>query len=95
MLRSARTRALISALQERILVMDGAMGTALQARKLTPSDFGGLMFEDCYENLIFTRPDIVQDIHEEYLKAGCDIIETNTFGSTPYVLDKFGLGHLA
>ncbi|MBY0370172.1 homocysteine S-methyltransferase family protein, partial [bacterium] len=82
-------------LKKRILVIDGAMGTALQARNLTAEDFGGPEFEGCNENLVLTRPDVIRDIHESYLKAGCDIIETNTFGSTPMVLDEFALGFKA
>ena len=90
--RAARTKALIDALDKRILVLDGAMGTALQDKNLTAQDFGGIDFEGCNENLMLTRPDVIRAIHEAYLKAGCDIIETNTFGSTPIVLDEYGLG---
>jgi 5-methyltetrahydrofolate--homocysteine methyltransferase len=95
MLKSARTQALISALQARILVIDGAMGTALQAKNLTAADFGGAELDGCNENLIFTRPHIIQETHEEYLRVGCDIVETNTFSSTPLSLNKYGLAHLA
>jgi 5-methyltetrahydrofolate--homocysteine methyltransferase len=94
MLRSARTHALNTAFKERILVLDGAMGTALQSKNLTTVDFGGPDFDGCNENLVFTRPHLVQEIHEEYLKAGSDIVETNTFNSTALGLDKYGLGHL-
>ena len=68
------------------------MGTAIQDRKLKPQDFGGVDLEGCNENLVLTRPDLVQEIHEEYLAAGCDIVETNTFGGTPLVLAEYGLG---
>lgn len=68
------------------------MGTALQSRNLTAEDFGGADLEGCNENLVLTRPDIIREIHEQYLAAGCDIIETNTFGGTPLVLDEYGLG---
>jgi 5-methyltetrahydrofolate--homocysteine methyltransferase len=89
MLRSARTHALNTAFKERILVLDGAMGTALQSKNLTTVDFGGPDFDGCNENLVFTRPHLVQEIHEEYLKAGSDIVETNTFNSTALGLDKY------
>src|SRR5262245_49701915 len=82
-------------LSARILVLDGAMGTAIQQRNLTAQDFGGADLEGCNENLVLTRPDVIREIHEEYLAAGCDILETNTFGGTPFVLDEYGLGSKA
>lgn len=78
-------------LQKRILVLDGAMGTAIQNRKLTADDFGGPELEGCNEHLVLTRPDVIVSIHEDYLKAGADIVETNTFGGTPLVLAEYGL----
>jgi len=80
------------ALKERILVVDGAMGTAIQNRNLTAEDFGGAEYEGCNEYLVITKPEVIASIHEDYLKAGCDIVETNTFGGTPLVLDEYGLG---
>jgi 5-methyltetrahydrofolate--homocysteine methyltransferase len=88
---SDRTQILKELLAERILVLDGAMGTALQDRNLTADDFGGPQLEGCNENLVFTRPDVVLDIHRGYLEAGADIIETNTFGGTAIVLAEYGL----
>ena len=86
-------KALRELLTERILVLDGAMGTMLQQRQLTAQDFGGAAFEGCNENLVHTRPDVVLDIHRKYLQAGSDIIETNSFGSTPLVLAEYGLAN--
>jgi 5-methyltetrahydrofolate--homocysteine methyltransferase len=86
-----RTELLKELLAERILVLDGAMGTAIQARHLTADDFGGVQLEGCNENLVLTRPDVVLDIHRGYLEAGADIIETNTFGGTPIVLAEYAL----
>ncbi|MBI4197969.1 MAG: methionine synthase [Chloroflexi bacterium] len=83
------------ALQERILVVDGAMGTAIQALGLSAADFGGPQYEGCNEHLNLTRPDAIQGIHRGYLEAGADIIETNTFGSTPLVLAEYGLAEVA
>ena len=80
------------ALESRILVLDGAMGTAIQSRNLTEEDFGGADLDGCNEYLVITRPDVIREIHESYLKSGCDIVETNTFGGTPLVLDEYGLG---
>jgi 5-methyltetrahydrofolate--homocysteine methyltransferase len=87
--------ALRELLRERILVLDGAMGTMLQQRNLTAADFGGPHLEGCNENLVMTRPDVVLDIHRKYLEAGSDIIETDSFGGTPIVLAEYGLGDQA
>ena len=76
---------------ERILVLDGAMGTMLQQRNLSAADFGGAALEGCNENLVRTRPDVVLDIHRKYFEAGADIVETNSFGGTPLVLAEYGL----
>jgi len=78
-------------LRERILVLDGAMGTAVQARHLTAEDFGGPYLDGCNENLVLTRPDVVLDIHRGYLEVGADIVETDTFGGTGIVLAEYGL----
>ncbi len=78
-------------LAERILVLDGAMGTMLQQCELTAADFGGPALEGCNENLSKTRPDVVLDIHRKYFEAGADIVETNSFGGTPLVLAEYGL----
>ena len=82
-------------LQKRILIIDGAMGTMLQNENLTAEDFGGEELEGCNENLVLTRPDVIEKIHREYLAAGADIICTNTFGSTPLVLNEYDLGDKA
>ena len=84
-------KALQELLAQRILVLDGAMGTMLQQRDLTAADFGGPALEGCNENLVETRPDVVLDIHRKYFEAGSDIVETNSFGSTPLVLAEYGL----
>lgn len=84
-----RAAQLKRALQERILVIDGAMGTQIQANNLGPADFGGEAFEGCNEFLNITRPDVIRRIHEAYLAAGADIVETNTFGSTSLVLAEY------
>ena len=86
--RSAR---LAQELRRRILVLDGAMGTMIQARALSAADFGGPQLEGCNENLNLTRPDVITDIHAAYLDAGADLISTNTFGCAPYVLAEYGL----
>lgn len=78
-------------MKEKILILDGAMGTMLQNACLTAEDFGGEAYEGCNEMLNLTRPDLIQSIHEVYLEAGADIVETNTFGATSVVLAEYGL----
>ena len=90
-----RIDALKSSLASRILIMDGAMGTQIQARDLGPDDFGGADYEGCNEYLNITRPDVIADIHRGYLDAGADIIETNTFGATSVVLAEYDLAEHA
>ncbi|MBI4925835.1 MAG: homocysteine S-methyltransferase family protein, partial [Bdellovibrio sp.] len=67
------------------------MGTTIQNLSLNSSDFGGTLYEGCNEILSLTKPELITGIHESYLKAGCDIIETNTFGGTPLVLKEYNL----
>jgi 5-methyltetrahydrofolate--homocysteine methyltransferase len=89
--RQFRRRALEDALATRVLVLDGAMGTMLQDRRLTAADFGGHELEGCNEYLVLTRPDVILDIHRAYYDAGSDIVETNSFGGTKIVLSEYGL----
>ena len=77
--------------QHRPLVIDGAMGTAIQNFPLTAEDFGGADLEGCNELLCLTRPDVVKAIHASYLQAGADVIETNSFGSSSVVLAEYGI----
>src|SRR5258707_5521592 len=84
-------RALRDLLSQRILVLDGAMGTMLQQRNLTAEDFGGAALEGCNENLVRTRPDVVLDIHRKYFAAGSDIVETNSFNGTKSDLVDYGI----
>src|SRR5262249_12617414 len=93
--RKQRVERLKEALSRRILVLDGAMGTAIQTKNLGPNDFGGAEYEGCNEYLILTRPDVIESIQAAYLEAGADILETNTFGSTPLVLAEYNLSEKA
>ncbi|MGH7786907.1 MAG: methionine synthase [Candidatus Binatia bacterium] len=86
-----RQQALQQAITERILVLDGAMGTAIQAMDLTADDFGGPELEGCNEHLVLTRPDAVQRVHQAYADAGADLIETDSFGGTRIVLAEYAL----
>ncbi|MGO9240402.1 MAG: methionine synthase [Bryobacteraceae bacterium] len=86
-----RQQALREALNSRIVVLDGAMGTMLQRAGLAAADFGGIALEGCNENLVRTRPDVVLDVHRAYFAAGADMVETDSFGGTPLVLAEYGL----
>jgi len=79
-------------LRERVMIFDGAMGTQLMALDLTPDDFGGPRYNGCYEALVLSRPDIVRGIHEAYLAAGADVVETDSFTGSRLKLEEFGLG---
>lgn len=83
--------ALKEQLKKKIMILDGAMGTMIQQEDLGPEDFGGEDLEGCNEQLCITRPDVITKIHEAYLEAGADILETNTFGSTSVVLAEYDL----
>src|SRR5688572_5132918 len=90
-----RGQQLIELIRDRIVVLDGGMGTMLQSYELTTSDFGGPGYEGCNEYLNITRPDVVRQIHEAYFAAGSDMVETNTFGSMPTVLAEYNLAERA
>ena len=100
--RAAAEQALREALDARVLLLDGAMGTMIQRYKLTEADFRGERFKDHSRDLrgnsdilILTRPDVIGAIHREYLEAGADIVETNTFSSTAIAQSDYALEPLA
>src|SRR5215469_3625525 len=85
---NSRRQLIEKALQERILIIDGAMGTMIQRHRLDEKDYRGERFKDWASDLkgnndllVLTQPQIIEGIHREYLDAGADIIETNTFNS--------------
>ena len=89
-------------LEQRIVVLDGAMGTMIQRYKLVEADYRGERFKDHpkdlkgnNEMLQLTKPEVIREIHAQYLAAGADIIETNTFGATSVAQDDYGLGAFA
>jgi len=75
--------------KDRVVIYDGAMGTNIQKRNPTLDDYWGK--ENCSEVLVLSRPDIIRDIHADFFRVGCDIVETNTFGGTGLVLGEFDL----
>ncbi|MET3913911.1 5-methyltetrahydrofolate--homocysteine methyltransferase [Variovorax sp. OAS795] len=97
-----RGQALAGILEKRIAILDGAMGTMIQRFKLTEEQYRGERFKDFErdvkgnnELLSLTRPDVIRDIHEGYLGAGADLIETNTFGATTIAQEDYKMAHLA
>jgi 5-methyltetrahydrofolate--homocysteine methyltransferase len=100
--RYTRGNALADILKNRIMILDGAMGTMVQRFKLSEAQFRGERFKDFHKDikgnnelLSLTRPDIVQDIHEGYLAAGADMIETNTFSATTVAQADYDMQDLA
>jgi 5-methyltetrahydrofolate--homocysteine methyltransferase len=78
-----------------VIVFDGGTGTLLQAQNLTADDFGGAHYEGCNEYLVISKPAAVEYVHRNYLEAGADVIETDTFGGTPVVLAEYDLADRA
>jgi 5-methyltetrahydrofolate--homocysteine methyltransferase len=85
----------LDAVRERVVVYDGATGTNLQLRALTADDFGGPSLEGCNELLVATRPDVIADLHESFFAVGVDVVETDSFGSLPWVLAEYGIADRA
>jgi 5-methyltetrahydrofolate--homocysteine methyltransferase len=101
-LNYTRAQALPAILEQRIAILDGAMGTMIQRFKLSEADYRGERFKDFpkdvkgnNELLSLTRPDVIRDIHEGYLAAGADMIETNTFGATTIAQEDYSMADLA
>jgi 5-methyltetrahydrofolate--homocysteine methyltransferase len=97
-----RAQALPGILQHRIAILDGAMGTMIQRFKLGEAQYRGERFKDFHKDvkgnnelLSLTQPDVIRDIHEAYLAAGADLIETNTFGATTIAQADYDMAHLA
>src|SRR5688572_16264251 len=88
---TAQNSVYLDALARRVLVYDGAMGTSIQRYHLSAEDFGGKSLEGCNDHLVLTRPDVIREIHESFMAAGCDVLETCTFQSTPRRLEEWGL----
>ncbi|MFP4150241.1 MAG: homocysteine S-methyltransferase family protein, partial [Nitriliruptoraceae bacterium] len=82
----------LDGLRERVLILDGGMGTSLQAAGLTAADFGGDALDGCNEVLVRTRPDVIERVHRDFLEVGVHAVQTDTFGGAPWVLDEYGLG---
>ena len=97
-----RAQDLPATLSKRLVILDGAMGTMIQRFKLDEAQYRGERFKDFArdvkgnnELLSLTRPDVIADIHDKYLAAGADLIETNTFGATSIAQEDYGMADLA
>jgi len=84
----------LTQLRNKIIVFDGATGSTLQTYNLSADDFGGKDLEGCNEYLCISKPDTVKRLHNTFLEAGADVIETNSFGSTSIVLNEYNIAHL-
>lgn len=100
--RQSRTTALHAALKQRILLLDGAMGTMIQQHKLEEADYRGDRFSDWHcdvkgnnDLLVLSQPQLIRDIHKEYLLAGADILETNTFNATTIAMADYDMQSLS
>src|SRR5471032_1754292 len=82
----------LDALARRVLIFDGALGTEFMARELDDAAFGGAAYHGCNEALVLSSPALVTRIHESYLAAGCDVLETDSFTASRLKLDEYGLG---
>src|SRR5512143_1269853 len=84
-------RRYLDAVEDHVVVFDGANGTQLQAMPLTPEDFGGERLFGCFDALALTRPDVLEQVHAAYYAAGSEAVETNTFRSNRITLREYGL----
>ncbi|MCC6189443.1 MAG: methionine synthase [Anaerolineales bacterium] len=85
------SRRYLEALAERVLIFDGAMGTSLQRFSLSAADFGGETLWGCNDNLVISKPAVVETVHDGFLAAGCDVVETCTFRANRLTLREYGL----
>src|SRR5947208_3793018 len=89
------SKSFLETLSDRIVVFDGAMGTNLHAQDLSVDDYGGPQCEGCPEHLLISTPEAVERVHAGFLEVGCDVVETDSFGSTAIVLAEYEIAELA
>lgn len=85
-------RRYLDAIDDHIVIFDGAMGTSIQNYDLTAEDYGGEHLNGCVDYLVITRPDVIQEIHESFLSVGSEAVETDTFRANRLTLDDYGIG---
>src|SRR5574342_151588 len=89
--RKYTNRRYLDAIEKKVLVFDGAMGTSLQLQKLTAEHFGGEQYNGCNDFLVLSYPEAVERVHRSFLEVGVDVIETNTFRSNRITMKEYGL----
>lgn len=89
--RKYTNRSFLDALQERVLIYDGAMGTSLQKMNLTAQDFGGEKYNGCNDYLVISKPEVVEQVHRSFLDVGVDVLETDTFRANRITLGEYSL----
>ncbi|MCC6614346.1 MAG: methionine synthase [Anaerolineae bacterium] len=89
--RTYSNRRYLDAVQDHVVIFDGAMGTSIQNYKLNAEDFGGERYNGCNDFLVITRPDVIEAIHASFLSVGSEVVETDTFRSNPLTLVEYGL----
>src|SRR5574342_1366238 len=89
--RKYTNRRYLDALEEKVLIFDGAMGTSLQAQQLTAEHFGGEQYNGCNDYLVISYPEAVEKVHRSFLDVGVDVIETDTFRANPITMAEYGL----
>ena len=92
MTRPYTNRRYLDALEKKVLVFDGAMGTSLQKQNLTAEHFGGEQYNGCNDYLVISYPEAVEKVHRSFMEAGVDVLETDTFRSNRLTLGEYGLG---
>ena len=88
-------KSFVEILSQKVVVFDGAMGTHLQGQSLSAEDFGGEHLNGCNEYLVLSKPSAVENVHRDYLEAGADVVETDSFGGTSIVLGEYGIAAMA
>ena len=91
MIHTHTNRRYLDALEQRVLVFDGAMGTNLQKMNLTAKEFGGEQYNGCNDYLVIAHPSAVEEIHRSFLDVGVDVIETDTFRANRITMKEYGL----
>src|SRR5512135_1604239 len=89
--RPYTNRRYLDALEKKILVFDGAMGTSLQKQNLTAEHFGGEKYNGCNDYLVISYPEAVEKVHRSFLEVGVDVLETDTFRSNRITMKEYGL----
>ncbi len=91
MRRKYTNRRYLDALENQVIIFDGAMGTSLQKQDLTPAEFGGEKYSGCNDYLVLSFPQAVEKVHRSFLEVGVDVIETDTFRANRITLGEYGL----